>query len=271
MAMNPDRPPERLENNVLIKHLDVNTVKLILLSFYGLLTHKYRLCLSTERTLQSMDGLMAYLAGTPATTSTTIGGGEWEIDAQLMLRVKEGKEECFEQLAARHRRRLIHWLFRMVQDRAIAEELAQEVFLRVYLSRANYQPTARFTTWLYRIANNRALNWIRDHADETQRESLDATPLRGLRRQFADANCTIADRMLDREAETEFQQTIRNAIIALPERQRAAVLMHKYDGMEYTQIAEALDCNVSTVKSILWRAYTTLRTRLSPLALNRQR
>ncbi len=198
-------------------------------------------------------------------------GSELELDTQLMLLVKEGQEECFEQLAARHRRRLIHWLFRMVQDRAVAEELAQEVFLRVYLSRGNYQPTARFTTWLYRIANNRALNWIRDHSDETRRESLDSTPLRGLRRQFADEKATIAERLLDRESETEFQATIRHAILALPARQRAAVLMHKYEGLEYTQIAEVLGCNVSTVKSILWRAYTTLRTRLSHLGANRLR
>jgi RNA polymerase sigma-70 factor, ECF subfamily len=196
---------------------------------------------------------------------------DWELDAELMLLVKDGREECFETLAARHRRRLIHWLYRMVQDRAVAEELAQEVFLRVYLSRANYQPTARFTTWLYRIANNRALNWIRDHSDETMRESLDATPLRGLRRQFADTKSNVAEYMVHREAETEFQRTIRQAIQALPDRQRSAVLMHKYEGLEYTQIAEVLGCNVSTVKSVLWRAYTTLRGRLGHLAENRLR
>ncbi len=196
---------------------------------------------------------------------------DWELDMRLMLSVRDGRVECFEVLAARHRRRLIQWLYRMVQDRAVAEELAQEVFLRVYLSRENYQPTARFTTWLYRIANNRALNWIRDHSDESMRESLDATPLRGLRRQFADGTSNIAEHMLDREEVSEFQGTIRKAIQALPDRQRSAVLMHKYDGLEYAQIAEVLGCNVSTVKSILWRAYTTLRGRLSHLAANRQR
>lgn len=211
------------------------------------------------------------VSSSSATSAGALIQGEWEVDTQLMLNVRDGQEECFELLAARHRRRLIHWLFRMVQDRAVAEELAQEVFLRVYLSRASYQPTARFTTWLYRIANNRALNWIRDHSEETMRESLDATPLRGLRRQFADAKSSIADHLVDQEAVSEFQSTIRKAILALPERQRAAVLMHKYEGLEYTQIAEALDCNVSTVKSILWRAYTTLRSRLSHLAVNRQR
>lgn len=195
---------------------------------------------------------------------------DWELDAQLMLSVKAGDEACFEQLTARHRRRLIHWLFRMVQDRAVAEELAQEVFLRVYLSRANYEPTARFTTWLYRIANNRALNWIRDHANENQRESLDSTPLRGLRRQFADHAANIAEHMVERESESEFQRLVRSAVHSLPERQRSAVLMHKYEGMDYVQIAEALNCNVSTVKSVLWRAYTTLRVRLACFSRDRE-
>lgn len=211
-----------------------------------------------------MDGIMGYLSNAGVST-----GSDWELDAQLMLSVKAGSEECFEQLVSRHRRRLIHWLYRMVRDRAIAEELAQEVFLRVYLSRASYEPTARFTTWLYRIANNRALNWIRDHANESQRESLDSTPLRGLRRQFADQAVTVADRLVAKESETEFQRLVRKAVLSLPERQRTAVFMHKFEGFEYAQIAEALDCHVSTVKSILWRAYTTLRVRLNSLASDR--
>lgn len=204
-----------------------------------------------------------------ATTNSQEVG--FEVDALLMNGIKEGEEESFEQLTARHRRRLIHWLFRMVQDRAIAEELAQEVFLRVYMSRDSYQPTARFTTWLYRIANNRALNWIRDHSGENRRESLDATTVRGARRQYADGAGTVAEHLLYAEAESEFQGTVRRAIMGLPARQRAAVLMHKFDNMEYAQIAEALGCNVSTVKSILWRAYTTLRTRLAPLSARRVR
>jgi RNA polymerase sigma-70 factor, ECF subfamily len=192
-----------------------------------------------------------------------------EADTNLMLQVKQGNVQSLELLLTKHRKRLIHWLYRMVQDRAIAEELAQEVFLRVYLSREKYEPTAKFTTWLYRIANNRALNWIRDHSNENLHDSLDAVPLRGVKRQLP---CTLAsaDEMLvERESETEFQRQIRLAIQSLPERQRSAVLMHKYASMEYTQIAEALGCSVTTVKSVLWRAYTTLRTRLAPIARKR--
>jgi RNA polymerase sigma-70 factor, ECF subfamily len=192
-----------------------------------------------------------------------------EVDTNLMLQVKQGDIDSLELLLSKHRKRLIHWLYRMVQDRAIAEELAQEVFLRVYLSREKYEPTAKFTTWLYRIANNRALNWIRDHAQENLHESLDAVPLRGVKRQLSSTLASADAMLVEREIDTDFQRQVRLAIQSLPERQRAAVLMHKYAGLEYTQIAEALGCSVTTVKSVLWRAYTTLRSRLAPLARKR--
>ena len=193
----------------------------------------------------------------------------FEIDTNLMLQVKYGDESSLEILLTKHRKRLIHWLQRMVQDRAVAEELAQEVFLRVYLSREKYEPTAKFTTWLYRIANNRALNWIRDHSLENNKESLDALPLRGVKRQLPSLDANPDELLLDTECETDFQRQVRMAIQSLPERQRAAVLMHKYSGLEYTEIAGVLGCSVTTVKSILWRAYTTLRSRLVPLARKR--
>ena len=193
----------------------------------------------------------------------------WEVDTNLMLQVKHGDESSLELLLTKHRKRLIHWLHRMVQDRAIAEELAQEVFLRVYLSREKYEPTAKFTTWLYRIANNRALNWIRDHSQESLHDSLDAVPLRGVKRQLPALDAGPDELLLDHECESDFQRQVRMAIQSLPERQRVAVLMHKYGGLEYTEIAGALGCSVTTVKSVLWRAYTTLRSRLTPLARRR--
>ena len=88
-----------------------------------------------------------------------------DLDAQLMLRVRDGDEDSFRVLLDKHRNPVIHFIYRMVQDRAIAEELSQEVFLRVYRSRETYEPTARFTTWLFRIATHLALNWLRDGID----------------------------------------------------------------------------------------------------------
>ncbi len=89
-----------------------------------------------------------------------------DLDAQLMLRVRDGDEHSFTVLLEKHRNPVIHFVYRMVQDRAVAEELSQEVFLRVYKSRETYEPTARFTTWLFRIATHLALNWLRDGKKE---------------------------------------------------------------------------------------------------------
>src|SRR5277367_6247227 len=109
-----------------------------------------------------------------------------ERDAQLMLRVREGDETSFSLLLNRHRGPVVHFLYRMVQNQAVSEELGQEVFLRVYRSRATYEPTAKFTTWLFRIATHLALNWIRDGKKEKGQESLNEELLDGVERQVPD-------------------------------------------------------------------------------------
>lgn len=185
-----------------------------------------------------------------------------ERDAELMLRVREGDTTSFALLLERHRGPVIHFLYRMIQNQAVAEELAQEVFLRVYRSRATYEPTAKFTTWLFRIATHLALNWIRDQKNEKGQESLDQELNDGgAVRQVPDRQLNI-EQMLLREARME---EVRRAIAMLPEKQRAAVLMHKYQDMEYSQIAKVLSCSESAVKSLLFRAYETLRARLAHL------
>jgi RNA polymerase sigma-70 factor (ECF subfamily) len=185
-----------------------------------------------------------------------------ERDAELMLRVREGDATSFALLLERHRGPVIHFLYRMIQNQAVAEELAQEVFLRVYRSRATYEPTAKFTTWLFRIATHLALNWIRDQKNEKGQESLDQELNEGgAVRQVPDRQLNVEQMML-REARME---EVRRAIAMLPEKQRAAVLMHKYQEMEYSQIAKVLSCSESAVKSLLFRAYETLRARLAHL------
>jgi len=185
-----------------------------------------------------------------------------ERDAQLMLRVREGDETSFALLLERHRGPVVNFLHRMVQDRAISEELAQEVFLRVYRSRETYEPTAKFTTWLFRIATHLALNALRDSKKTRAQESLDREVLEGVERQVADRQPTVEQEMI-REVRLK---EIRLAIEALPEKQRAAVLMHKYEGLGYTQIAGALRCSESAVKSLIFRAYQTLRLRLAHMS-----
>ena len=185
-----------------------------------------------------------------------------DYDAELMLRVKEGDGASFSLLLGKHRSPVVHFLYRMVQNQAVAEELAQEVFLRVYRSRASYEPTAKFTTWLFRIATHLALNSLRDGKNERLQERLDDdspdTPVR----QVSDRRPSAEQAMVNEARRDE----VRRAVAALPEKQRAAVLMHKYEEMEYSQIARVLSCSESAVKSLLFRAYESLRARLAHMA-----
>jgi len=146
-----------------------------------------------------------------------------------------------------------------VQEQAIAEELAQEVFLRVYRSRSGYEPTAKFKTWLFRIATHLALNWLRDEKHERGQERLDDGSPDLPSRQVSDRRPSVEQELV---YEVKLEE-VRRAVAALPEKQRAAVLMHKYEEMEYTQIAKVLGCSESAVKSLLFRAYETLRARLA--------
>lgn len=188
-----------------------------------------------------------------------------ERDAELMLRVREGDPTSFSLLLERHRTPVIRFLYRMVQNQAVAEELAQEVFLRVYRSRGSYEPTAKFTTWLFRIASRLALNWIRDCKGERITESLDAETRDQLSRELPDGSPSAEQSLLRQSRLRE----VRLAIASLPAKQRAAVLMHKYEEMEYSQIAGVLECSDSAVKSLLFRAYETLRLRLAHLDVER--
>ena len=185
-----------------------------------------------------------------------------DLDAELMLRVKEGDGASFGVLLEKHRSSVVHFLYRMVQNHAIAEELAQEAFLRVYRSRSTYEPTAKFTTWLFRIATHLALNSLRDGKNERSQERLDDDSSDMPVRQVSDRRPTVEQSLVYQAKLDE----IRRAIAALPEKQRAAVLMHKYEEMEYAQIAKVLSCSESAVKSLLFRAYETLRVRLAHMA-----
>ena len=193
--------------------------------------------------------------------NTTMGASPVpDLDAQLMLRVRDGDEDSFRVLLEKHRNPLIHFLYRMVQDQPVSEELAQEVFLRIYRSRGSYEPTARFTTWMFRIATHLALNWLRDEKNERATERLDEDRGSDMpARELPDKKPSVEQRMVYQAR----LQEIRDAISLLPEKLRAAVLMHKYREMEYAQIASALECSESAVKSLLFRAYETLRARLA--------
>jgi RNA polymerase sigma-70 factor (ECF subfamily) len=182
-------------------------------------------------------------------------------DAAIMLELRAGNMAGFDFLIQKYRKPIIHFMYRMVHSQAVAEELAQEVFLRVYRSRETYRAEARFSTWLYRIATNLGVNYVRDTRHERNASTvyLDETDAdTGTTPDVADATPTIeADLLRD-----ERLKAIRQHVLALPERQRMAVLMHKYEGLDYKQIGEILKLSESATKSLLFRAYQTLREKL---------
>jgi RNA polymerase sigma-70 factor, ECF subfamily len=182
-------------------------------------------------------------------------------DAEVMLRVAAGDDIAFDYLVEKFRRPMISFMYRMTHNQAVAEELAQEVFLRVYRSRQNYEASAKFTTWLYRIATNLAVNHARDTKHERPENTVNIDEPdtdTGMTVDVADAGLNAEQNILRRER----LAAIRRQVEALPERQRMAVLMHKYQNMDYKQIASVLKLSESATKSLLFRAYETLRETL---------
>ena len=179
----------------------------------------------------------------------------------LMLLVKAGDEASFATLLARYRNPIVSFLYRMVQNAGVAEELAQDVFLRVFRAREKYEVSAKFSTWLYCIATNVALNHIRDGKRARNTETLD-DPESAAHRTLRSPDLTAEERMVAGSLGWE----VRSAIEQLPANQRTAVILHKYQELDYKQIAAALGSSESAVKSLLFRAYETLRGRLAHLA-----
>src|ERR1700737_3802589 len=186
-------------------------------------------------------------------------------DVQLMLDVKAGDEQSFELLLRKYRTPLVNFLYRMVRDLAVAEDLAQEVFLRVYRARKEYAPSAKFTTWMFRIATNVALNSIRDNRHRRMEISMDQTVDVSDDEQAAMQVPDPRPRVEQRVGGRGRAEIILRPIHGLPEKQRAAVLLHKYQELDYDEIARILECSESALKSLLFRAYETLRVELAPL------
>jgi len=198
--------------------------------------------------------------GVHSTAAAGAAAGELT-DAEVMLRVKAGDDSAFDFLVQKYRRPIINFMYRMAHNTAAAEDLAQEVFLRVYRSRSSYEASAKFTTWLYRIATNLGMNYSRDTRHERPENTMnldDPDEETGQARDLADKTPSVEEEIMQRER----LRAIRQKVEALPERQKMAVLMHKYQQMDYRQIADVLKLSESATKSLLFRAYETLRTQL---------
>jgi RNA polymerase sigma-70 factor (ECF subfamily) len=186
-------------------------------------------------------------------------------DVGLMLRVREDDAVAFEMLIDRYQRKIIRFMSGWTRNPDQAEDLAQDVFLRVYKSRKNYLPTAKFSTWLYRIAHNVASNYVRDSGvrREYQLSKAENSSTAGLLIE----NIALAPsgfqpaRRLDRD---ERSQIVLQALEALGERQKTAILLSKFEGMSYQEIGDTMGLSVQAVKSLLMRARVNLKNLLDP-------
>lgn len=182
-------------------------------------------------------------------------------DIALMALIKEGDEEALGALIEIHQQRIIGTVAKMLGDDSEAEDVAQQVFIRVWKSAARYEPTAKFTTWLYTITRNLVFNELRRRKRHTA-TSLDR-PLGpdedSPTLQAADTTVKTPDTAL---LDGEMQAAIQRAIDSLPETQRMAIILRRYDDVSYEEIGEILDLSVPAVKSVIFRARTELREKL---------
>jgi len=202
----------------------------------------------------------------PAVSYEAIGarGAAVDPDVALMMALKQGDDEAFAELVRRHEPRIVTLIYRFVGNEAEAEDLAQEVFLRIYRTRHRYQPKARFSTWLYRIAANISLNALRSRSrrrnisvplsfdsEETQEGKTSE--------HVEDHRCAAPGARME---DCELRGQVREAVDQLPESQKVSVILNKYEGMSYDDIASVMGCSTMAVKSLLARARGNLRERL---------
>jgi RNA polymerase sigma-70 factor (ECF subfamily) len=184
-------------------------------------------------------------------------------DVQLMLRVKGGDETAFAQLVLGYQDRLVGLFTNMFSDPSLAEDLAQDVFLRIYRARAGYEPTAKFSTWVFQIAHNLANNSRRSKGrkKETQFRTEDSGPqsTKPSESQISEKSALMPTRQMDKQ---EMQIRVQEALATLSDRQRMAVLLHRFEGMSYIDIGEAMELSPQAVKSLLSRARENLRQAL---------
>ena len=200
-----------------------------------------------------------------AEVATTESGTQISLrdpDVRLMLRAKEGDDAAFEELVVNYQDRLVHIFYLLVGNQETAEDLTQETFLRVYRSRHGYFPTAKFSTWLFKIANNLASNSRRSKGRRKEVDinaGEDRAAPRAEEDLVTEKSGLMPTRQFDRK---EMEQIVHSALDCLNERQRVAVLLHKFEEMSYADIGATMDLTESAVKSLLSRAREALRVKL---------
>lgn len=193
---------------------------------------------------------------------------ENDADARLMLAVQAGDPLAFEELMARNQKRVCSFLLRFVGSPQLAEDLAQEVFLRVFKHRATYRQEAKFTTWLYRVAHNVAFNALRAKCRRPEvffsgvsSSNVGSSTSVGFENSITEKTGFTPTRQL---AKVELQQIVRAAVDALPSRQREAIHLSRFEGLSYQEIADVMNMSPQAVKSLVCRAKMKLKEALEP-------
>ena len=172
-------------------------------------------------------------------------------DAELIRQVAEGDEAAFEELVKKYQHPVLNTIYRYISDSTQADDLAQEVFVKVWNHAGSFRGKSKFSTWLYKIVVNQCLNYRSRERKSTS--SLDR-PVEDLS-PGADANLETSER----------QAAVRKAIDELPEKQRIALILSRFDRKSYKEISEIMRCSLSSVESLIFRAKENLRKKILPL------
>lgn len=181
-------------------------------------------------------------------------------DVRLMLAFKEGDISSFENLMVKYFPRVLNFVYRYTNNRAVSEEIAQEVFIKVYQNQNKYEPKAKFQTWVFTIARNVSLNELRRKKPTFSIDTPIKTSQGSVNRQFEDENAVVADQQMLKE---EMADYVREAIGSLPENQRVATILLRYEGLSYAEIAKTMKTTEKAVKSLLSRAKESLKEKLA--------
>ena len=181
----------------------------------------------------------------------------------LMARIAKGDDDAFEILVNRHQASVLNLIYRFIGDRTQAKDLAQEVFLRVWQAARGYEPKAKFTTWLYRITANLCFNELKSSRRKKWFQFLRSDSDREIHGEedFSDGSPSPEDVLLAKEQSHQ----ITKALQSLPDNQRMALVLKRYDDLSYAEIAQIIGCSVSAVESLLVRAKRTLQEKLKNL------
>jgi RNA polymerase sigma-70 factor (ECF subfamily) len=182
------------------------------------------------------------------------------LGSELMLEVSRGSERAFEKLVRAYQKPVISSIYRYLGDAALAEDLAQEVFLKIYKARKRYKPLARFETWLHRIVYNVAVN---EAHSRRRRKAVSLDAFRGDGREQVDFALQGAIDPVAQLKDQELHRMVREAVMSLPENQRMVLILNKYQDLSYQEIAEVQRTSVEAVKSMLFRAREKVRAKLN--------